>query len=453
MLGKRKRRTSGWLLCERKENNGQTSTGFDNTELAKESYNLARVSPNMKIGSPVGGVTSMISEYLLKELMSKELSQISPTKQQVESSQIKKLLVYPTSLTRQPFSEVNGRPLDNISNMGCSPNKLERLPESVIPTKPISALPGLQEVGKPLSGTDRASHLLALMQQSKSAQTENVVLRPSFNQKYQLKKVLGEGSSATVSCLLERDTNRMLAMKSFKNNRNWPGAMKEAQILSSLEHPNIIHFEKLIRTDHAIQLITEYFDGETLSQYIKKQKSKSLDIIPEQTLRQILSQLCDAMNHCHGRGVGHLDLKLDNVLISEDNRVKIIDFAFSRTGTTADVKCTTYCGTPNYMAPEVLNGTSYSPFQADVWAMGVLAYKLSSHGASPFRALDSKGILAKINESGSIETVLNTLQVRGYTREFCCFVGRMLNLDPNARATFAGLSADVWMTDPLKEVN
>lgn len=120
--------------------------------------------------------------------------------------------------------------------------------------------------------------------------------------------------------------------------------------------------------------------------------------LTEDATRRFMRQLLAGVTHCHARGVAHLDLKLENVLLSSDDAIKIIDFGLSHqyapTSTATpqadwdrSVPLRAVCGSKSYAAPEVLAGTGYDGFEADVWSLGVCAFAL----LSGFFPLDEAG--------------------------------------------------------------
>jgi MAP/microtubule affinity-regulating kinase len=90
----------------------------------------------------------------------------------------------------------------------------------------------------------------------------------------------------------------------------------------------------------------------------------------------------EAIKHCHKKCVVHRDVKLENILVSEQNIVKLIDFGFS-IAIAPDTKLNIFCGTPSYMAPEIVNKQNYS-FGVDIWALGIVLYKILN-GVFPFK--------------------------------------------------------------------
>lgn len=104
--------------------------------------------------------------------------------------------------------------------------------------------------------------------------------------------------------------------------------------------------------------------------------------ITEATAKLIFKQIFEGVRHCHEKRISHRDLKLENILVDENNGVKIIDFGFS---SKCGQKLQNFCGTPPYMAPEIAGRVPYHGEPADMWALGILLY-LMLFGKFPFRA-------------------------------------------------------------------
>jgi MAP/microtubule affinity-regulating kinase len=210
--------------------------------------------------------------------------------------------------------------------------------------------------------------------------------------KYRLGKVLGEGANAVVRLLEPRSntTAPHLAIKQFKEKLNWPTAKMEARILRELNHKNVIRIDKLYRKGDKVYLILEYFDAPNLSEVIRQRKGHCFD---EATVCKIIKQLVEALAHCHQRGIYHLDVKPENILVDTNWKIKLIDFAFS-VKMIDNSKIKKYCGTPSYMAPEILKKESYYPQKADSWSVGIVAFRLFT-GKAPF-----KGTLSSLRKKG-----------------------------------------------------
>lgn len=114
----------------------------------------------------------------------------------------------------------------------------------------------------------------------------------------------------------------------------------------------------------------KYFDGESLAKLSKRKGP-----MKETEAREYVRTIAKTLKYCHEQGVSHRDLKAENVLVSKDGRLKLIDFAFAFKGEKG-AKVDTFCGTPSYMAPEIFLKAPHCPRKADIWALGVLAFKL-----------------------------------------------------------------------------
>lgn len=107
--------------------------------------------------------------------------------------------------------------------------------------------------------------------------------------------------------------------------------------------------------------------------------------------------MVEGIRYCHNRSITHRDIKLENLLLDDDKNVKIIDFGFS-TCIPNDKRVKIFCGTPSYMAPEIVNKTEYCGPPADVWALGVLLFTMLC-GCFPYRGATDAELYAKISSS------------------------------------------------------
>jgi serine/threonine protein kinase len=105
----------------------------------------------------------------------------------------------------------------------------------------------------------------------------------------------------------------------------------------------------------------------------------------------------EGIRYCHNRSITHRDIKLENLLLDDDKNVKIIDFGFS-TCIPNDKRVKIFCGTPSYMAPEIVNKTEYCGPPADVWALGVLLFTMLC-GCFPYRGATDAELYGKISSS------------------------------------------------------
>jgi len=157
------------------------------------------------------------------------------------------------------------------------------------------------------------------------------------------------------------------------------GVKKEIKMLSrfSGQHPNIIKLLDVIETRETVCTIMEYCSGGEYFDLIARRRR-----IPESEAKIYFKQLISALKHIHSEGASHRDLKPENILLDGNSNIKIGDFGLSCLA--GDGKCLkTSCGSPNYAAPELLNGEPYDGCAADMWSTGVILYA-SIMGALPF---------------------------------------------------------------------
>lgn len=194
---------------------------------------------------------------------------------------------------------------------------------------------------------------------------------------------LGTGAFGTVYAAVNRRTNLKCAYKEILKSRMHPSKhgdiMREVSILNGLgEHPHIVKLLDFFEDSSKFYLVMELLvGGELFDRIVKK------SVYTEKEARDLVVSLLRALKHCHDRGVVHRDLKPENLILAsedDDSDVKLIDFGMAKIANGFSLK--TMCGSPGYMAPEVITGCWYgSP--ADAWSVGVLIYILLG-GYPPF---------------------------------------------------------------------
>ena len=138
-------------------------------------------------------------------------------------------------------------------------------------------------------------------------------------------------------------------------------------------HPNIMRLYEVIDSRTHVHLVMELCAGMPIQHHLKKLPNQRMN---EEQCKVIFRQLMLAVGYMHSRGKSHRDLKLDNILYdSETQQIKIIDFGFSL-GLGLDKKVDFWCGTLFYMDPDLVKKVPYSPFAADIWAVGVILYMI-----------------------------------------------------------------------------
>lgn len=152
----------------------------------------------------------------------------------------------------------------------------------------------------------------------------------------------------------------------------------------TIKHPNIVKLYHINETEDNLNIIMEYGGKTSLEKLIEMMPERK---IPEKVAAIIFQNCLIGLNFLHKQNIYHRDIKLGNVLVTETYSAKLIDFGFSVKG--VGELLSSYCGTPCYMSPEILMKKPYNGIFADIWAMGVLLYRMVS-GEQPFKGKGSE---------------------------------------------------------------
>jgi serine/threonine-protein kinase len=166
--------------------------------------------------------------------------------------------------------------------------------------------------------------------------------------------------------------------------------LREAESAGRLNHPNIISIYDAGEDGQVAYLAMEYFAGKPLSYYAQQGQ-----MLPAERVLEIVARAADALNYAHNQNVVHRDVKPANLLYdAETDTLKITDFGIARLTDASRTKTGIILGTPSYMSPEQLAGTSVSG-QSDLFSLGITLYQLLT-GAPPFRADSIPKLMQKI---------------------------------------------------------
>ncbi|KAI3737517.1 hypothetical protein L2E82_27521 [Cichorium intybus] len=214
--------------------------------------------------------------------------------------------------------------------------------------------------------------------------------------KYEMGRLLGQGTFAKVYHARDSVTAESVAVKVIKTEQvRKEGLMeqitREIAVMRLVRHPNVVQLKEVMATKSKIFLVMEYVKGGELFAKIAKGRLK------EDLARKYFQQLISAVDYCHSRGVSHRDLKPENLLLDEYENLKISDFGLSALPEHLrnDGMLHTQCGTPAYVAPEVLRRKGYDGAKADIWSCGVILYVLLA-GCLPFREVNVMHMYKKI---------------------------------------------------------
>jgi predicted Ser/Thr protein kinase len=267
--------------------------------------------------------------------------------------------------------------------------------------------------------------------------------------RYTVGAQIGQGGFSVVYEGMEKSTGKKVAIKVIDKKKQDAGQLKllerEITIMQKLKHPNIVGLVDVFTTDLNIFMVLEFVSGgELYDQIIARGNFTEADA--SSLLRQILS----ATQYIHENGIAHRDLKPENLLLSNAraDEVKIADFGLSKDFASADAM-TTCCGSPSYVAPEVLQQGAYSN-ACDIWSIGVITYVLLC-GFLPFFGETQEELFDKILTGTFSFNHKCWDDVSAPAKDL---VTQMLTLDPLSRPTAKHLLEHQWFagSNPRKQL-
>ena len=218
---------------------------------------------------------------------------------------------------------------------------------------------------------------------------------------YEIGKVIGKGAYATVKICKNKITQEKFAMKIYEkkilnDNIKKKCILREIEILKKLNHPYIVKLYDTIISDKNILLIQELVNGISLRDFYNKEirNQKNISEKKYKILTLIFKQIFSAFDYIHKKNIFHRDIKLENILLTKNYEIKIIDFGFGLYNPRNYLQ-KFFCGTPNYMAPEIIMKKEYDCQKADMWSLGILLYKLFC-ADFPFKGKDEKDLYRHI---------------------------------------------------------
>ncbi|XP_075512028.1 CBL-interacting serine/threonine-protein kinase 3-like isoform X2 [Primulina tabacum] len=262
--------------------------------------------------------------------------------------------------------------------------------------------------------------------------------------KYEIGKTIGQGSFAKVKLAKNCETGQSVALKIINKDLVLKHKMteqikREIATMKLIKHPNVIRLYEVMASKTKIFIIMEFVTGGELFDKIATHGK-----MQEDEARRYFQQLIDAVDYCHSRGVFHRDLKPENLLLDTAGNLKVSDFGLSALSQQIrdDGLLHTTCGTPNYVAPEVLNDRGYDGATADLWSCGVILFVLLA-GYLPFNDSNLSKLYSKISSA-------NFTCPPRFSSGAIKLITRILEPNPEKRITISEILEDKWFKKDYK---
>ncbi len=275
-----------------------------------------------------------------------------------------------------------------------------------------------------------------IIEEKRTTDSGETVLR-----RYQKGRFLGKGGFAKCYEVKDIETGRISAAKiiekaSLTKGRARQKLMSEIKIHKAMSHPNVVKFENYFEDAQRAYIILELCPNQTLKEMVKKRKK-----LHELEAQFYMQQLVSGLKYIHEQKVIHRDLKLGNLFVGRNLELKVGDFGLAAKLDFPGERRRTICGTPNYIAPEVLNSKICGhSFEADIWSVGVVLYAMLV-GKPPFETSNVKATYRRIkaNEYSIPEDA-------GLSGEAKSLIEQILVLSPTSRPTLDDIQRHPFMT-------
>ena len=249
---------------------------------------------------------------------------------------------------------------------------------------------------------------------------------------YRLVKEAGEGSSGIVFDAIQMSTGKRAAVKQVPKTH--PTIKREIELMKLINHPNIVAMYDVMETDTDYYIAMEFVEGVTLLEYIKNYQGYFNDYL----IRHILVQLLSVLSYLHCTlKIIHRDFKLENIIIDNFQNIKLIDFGLSNIAKGENNVCNTACGSPTYLAPELIQGKEYT-YKVDIWALGIITYAMLFK-MLPFTDENMGNLFKKIIYTEPVFYPNGSQQAKN-------FILKCLVKDPSQRASLEELTEDPWIS-------
>lgn len=255
---------------------------------------------------------------------------------------------------------------------------------------------------------------------------------------YRIGKMLGRGAFGKVNLAMHKLVRKLVAIKSLNKECLTDEAqkqklMKEVGLLLKLRHNHVVKIYETIETEKHIIIVMELCAGGDLLNYVRKRRR-----LKEPYAKVIFKQIIDGLCYIHSKYIAHRDIKLDNILLDGKGNVKIADFGVSKQCQKGQLRMTEQCGTPAYIAPEILKDKGYT-FSVDIWSAGVVLFAML-YGTVPFKANNMEE-LHKLIVRGKYQLKDDiSIEARNLLRG-------LLEVNPEKRLTIKQIYRHKWFAD------
>jgi serum/glucocorticoid-regulated kinase 2 len=338
------------------------------------------------------------------------------------------------------IAETNGNVAKNFSMVLARDNGLE-YNSALIVENPRAAEEALEESGN--SGRGASTPPPATSPAPKKSGgifsffTGNKVAKPAAPTKpeeekltvadFDLLKIVGKGAFGKVMLVRKKNSNdegKVYAMKVLKKDviaqkGQIEHTKSERDILFEVRHPFIVRLRYAFQSEDKLYLVTDYYNGGTLFYHLRKSRH-----FTEERARFYAAELLLALDHLHSLNIIYRDLKLENVLMDHQGHLALTDFGLSKQNIDETGGASTFCGTAEYIAPELLRGQKYN-VAVDWWSFGILLFEMM-HGRTPFYDKNRKLMFYRIiNTEPSFPPT--------FSPEACTCIRGLLRVDENER--------------------
>lgn len=260
---------------------------------------------------------------------------------------------------------------------------------------------------------------------------QSAIQTPSFD----VVKNLGSGSNGSVD-LVKDSSKSLYALKTVAKKKDQPTSkyiLREMEVGNTVKHPSVAASLKSWEDEENFYFLMEYIKGLDLITMMEKREGNGLT---ESAAKDIMLQLVDALSHIQSKGIAHRDIKLDNIMIDFQGKVKLIDFGLCKTGGAES--CDGRLGSAEYCAPEIFKTKkAYNGYQADIWSTGVVLFALL-FGCFPFTSNDIR--LLKMGIDVKIDFPPSTVSADAKN-----LVKQMLVVDAKKRINLAQIQQHEWI--------